>query len=341
MKRYLVTGGAGFIGSNFIQYMLNEYSDIQIVNLDKLTYAGNLDNLKPVAGDGRYSFFQGDVSNRQLLMSLAAEKKFDVIVNFAAETHVDRSIGKPEEFLKTDVFGPFALLETARRYEVGRFVQISTDEVYGPVMEGRATEESALRPSSPYSASKGAGDLLCLAYHTTYGLDAVVTRAANNYGPYQFPEKLIPLFVTNALEDEPLPLYGDGSQVREWLYVEDHCRAIDMVIRNGEAGEIYNIGGHCECENRHIADRILALLKKEPALLKSVEDRPGHDFRYAIDSSKIKALGWEPKVSLEEGLSKTVAWYKKNKEWWRRLKGDEFKQYYKQQYGERLANAKG
>ncbi len=339
MNRLLVTGGAGFIGSNYIFYMLETYSDIQIVNLDKLTYAGNLDNLKSVAGDSRYSFFQGDIADRQLVMSLAAEKKFDAIINFAAETHVDRSINKPDDFLKTDIFGPFALLEAARHHGVKRFVQISTDEVYGPIKQGQAKESYPLKPSSPYSASKSGGDMLTLAYFTTYGLDVVITRAANNYGRYQYPEKFIPLFITNAIENQPLPLYGDGKQVREWLYVDDHCRAIDTVLRKGTAGEIYNVGGYREAYNIDIAKEIVKQLKKPEELIKFVEDRPGHDIRYAVDCSKLNDLGWQPEVDLEEGLAKTVAWYKKNKKWWQKLKRGNFKDYYQKQYGERLSKA--
>ncbi|HOL94896.1 MAG TPA: dTDP-glucose 4,6-dehydratase [bacterium] len=336
MKRILVTGGAGFIGSNFIQYMLETYPDLQVINLDKLTYAGNLENLRAVERDSRYSFFQGDIADRQVVMELLSRKKVDAIVNFAAETHVDRSILRPDDFLKTDIFGVFALLEAARHFSIARFVQISTDEVYGPIPEGAASEASPLAPSSPYSASKGGADLLCHAYFVTYNVPVVVTRAANNYGPYQYPEKFIPLFITNALEDKPLPLYGDGRQVREWLYVTDHCRAIDRVLREGRPGEIYNIGGYSEEQNRVIAETIVELCKKSPELITFVEDRPGHDVRYALDSSKIKALGWEPRVSLEEGLAKTVAWYKKNKDWWKKIKEADFKNYYTAQYGKRL-----
>ena len=340
MKRLLVTGGAGFIGSNFIQYMLRTDESIQIVNLDKLTYAGNLDNLKSVERDNRYSFFQGDIADRQLVMDLVAQKEFDAIVNFAAETHVDRSISRPDDFLRTDIHGTFVLLEAARQYHVSRYLQISTDEVYGPVLEGAMPEASPLYPSSPYSASKGGADLLTHAYHVTYGVHTLVTRSANNYGPFQYPEKLIPLFITNAMEDEPLPLYGDGNQMREWLFVEDQCRAIELVLREGKAGEIYNVGGASGERNRVIADLILEHLKKPAALITHVEDRPGHDFRYSLDSSKIKELGWAPAVQLEEGLARTVAWYKKNKKWWKKIKGDEFKAYYKKQYGERLAQGK-
>jgi dTDP-glucose 4,6-dehydratase len=341
MKRLLITGGAGFIGANFIQYVLNTYEDISVINLDKLTYAGNLENLKSVERDSRYSFFQGDIADRQLVGNLASQKKFDAIINFAAETHVDRSISRPDDFLKTDIYGTFALLETARQYGIERYIQISTDEVYGPAPLDQMTEHSPLFPSSPYSASKGGGDLLCHAYFVTYGIKTIVTRAANNYGPFQYPEKLIPLFITNALENEALPLYGDGNQTREWLYVTDHCRAIDLALREGKPGEIYNIGGYCEERNRVIAEKIVAALKKDMNLITTVEDRPGHDRRYAMDSSKIKTLGWTPRISLEEGLEQTVNWYKKNKEWWKRLKGDEYKAYYKSQYGKRLEEARG
>ncbi len=340
MKRFLITGGAGFIGSNFIQYLLNTYEDIQVINLDKLTYAGNLDNLKSVERDSRYTFFQGDIADRQLIGNLIAQKKFDAIINFAAETHVDRSINRPDDFLKTDIYGTFALLESARQFGVDRYIQISTDEVYGPAPFDSKKEESPLFPSSPYSASKGGGDLLCHAYHVTYGLNTIITRSANNYGPFQYPEKLISLFITNAIENEQLPVYGNGEQIREWIYVEDHCRAIDLVLQKGQAGEIYNIGGYCEEKNIVIAEKILELLKKDKDLIRFVEDRPGHDIRYALDSSKIKELGWKPVVSLEDGLARTVAWYKKNKEWWKKLKGEDFKSYYKSQYGKRLEQVK-
>ncbi len=341
MKRLLVTGGAGFIGSNFIRYMLDVDREIQIVNLDKLTYAGNLENLKSVERDSRYSFFQGDIANRQLVTELLSQKEFDAIINFAAETHVDRSISRPEDFLKTDINGTFSLLEAARQLQIGRYIQISTDEVYGPMPEGYVNEESTLKPSSPYSASKGGGDLLCHAYYTTYGVNAIVTRSANNYGPFQYPEKFIPLFITNALENEPLPLYGDGSQVREWLFVEDQCRAIETVLRHGHPGEVYNVGGYAEERNSVIAEKILTLLKKPMDLIIRIEDRPGHDARYALDCEKIKALGWQPSVSIEEGLSRTVSWYKKNKKWWKKLKDETFKNYYKSHYGKRLEQAKG
>lgn len=340
MKRILVTGGAGFIGSNFIQYMLSTYEDIEILNLDKLTYAGNLDNLCSVQSDPRYTFRQGDIADKSMVQVLLDQIEVDAVVNFAAETHVDRSISKPDEFLRTDIFGTFSLLEAVRNHDIKRFVHISTDEVYGPAIDGEMTEVSALNPSSPYSASKGGGDLMCRAYYTTYGTPVMVTRAANNYGAYQYPEKFIPLFITNALEDQELPLYGDGKQVREWLHVADHCKAVDLVLRRGQAGEFYNIGGFGDEENVSIARRILELTKKDESLLKFVEDRPGHDVRYALDCTKIRELGWEPEMSVDEGLARTVTWYKKNKSWWKKLKNDEFKQYYKNQYGERLANAR-
>ncbi len=341
MSRILVTGGAGFIGSNFIQYLLEAYEDIDVINLDKLTYAGNLDNLKSIERDPRYSFFHGDIGSKQVLMDLLSSKPVDAIVNFAAETHVDRSITKPDEFLKTDIFGAFSLLEAVRQYEIKTFVQISTDEVYGPAYGDHMTEASPLNPSSPYSASKGGADLLCRAYFTTYQAPVKIVRMANNYGPYQYPEKLIPLFITNAMNDQPLPLYGDGSQVREWLYVEDACRAIDLVLNKGEPGEVYNIGGHSEEKNIDIAKAIVTQLKKPEDLITFIDDRPGHDARYAIDCSKLNALGWKPTVDVETGLAQTVNWYKKNKEWWQKLKSGEFQAYYDRHYGERLAKAKG
>ncbi len=340
MQRLLITGGAGFIGANFIQYMLKKYEEIEIVNLDKLTYAGNLENLCGVERDARYSFFQGDIADRHLVNEILSCKEFDTIVNFAAETHVDRSISRPDDFLKTDIFGTFALLEATRQCKVKRYLQISTDEVYGSISKGEFTESSPLTPSSPYSASKGGGDLLCMAYHKTYGLPAIVTRAANNYGAFQHPEKFIPLFVTNAIEDQPLPLYGDGSQVREWLFVEDHCRAIETVLREGKPGEIYNVGGHCEEQNRVIAESIVDQLKKSRDLITYVDDRPGHDIRYALDDSKLRNLGWKPQVALDEGLARTVNWYKKNKDWWKKTKEADYKTYYKNQYEKRFANAK-
>ncbi len=336
MKTILVTGGAGFIGANFIRYMLQTYDDIKIVNLDKLTYAGNLENLRSVERDERYTFFQGDIADRSLVLDIISRQKYYAIVNFAAETHVDRSINRPEDFLHTDVYGTFTLLEIARLKGIEKFIQISTDEVYGPVLHGSKSEDSPLLPSSPYSASKGSADLLCHAYYVTYGLQVMVTRAANNYGPYQYPEKLIPLFITNLMENQPVPIYGDGHQVREWLHVEDHCRAIDRVLQKGKAGKCYNIGGYTEEKNISIAKLLLQILKKPDHLLKFVEDRPGHDFRYSIDSTKIQELGWEPHISLQEGLTQTVNWYKKNKDWWKKLKTGEYKEYYLQQYGKRL-----
>lgn len=341
MKRVLVTGGAGFIGSNFVHYLLQTYPEIQVVNVDKLTYAGNLENLRAIEEDDRYTFVHADISNTQAMGDLFQAFDFDTVVNFAAETHVDRSISNPGDFLNTDIFGTFTLLEMVQKKGGIRYLQISTDEVYGSIPVDSASERSPLSPSSPYSASKGGGDLLTLAYYKTYGVDALVTRAANNYGPYQYPEKLIPLFITNAIDDHPLPLYGDGSQVREWLYVEDHCRGIDTVLREGRAGQIYNIGGYCEEENRVITDEILKQLGKPHSLITRVKDRPGHDTRYSVDDTKLRALGWEPRVSLEEGLARTIAWYQNNEDWWRRLKQADYKEYYQRQYGERLAVASG
>jgi dTDP-glucose 4,6-dehydratase len=341
MKRLLVTGGAGFIGSNFIQYMLGAHEDIEIINLDKLTYAGNLENLKSVETNQRYTFIQGDIADRNLVVEILSSQEFYGIINFAAETHVDRSIAKPDEFLNTDVFGTFSLLEGAVKHKIERYLQISTDEVYGSIPKGEsASESSALNPSSPYSAGKGGGDLLTRAYFTTYHLPTLITRAANNYGPFQYPEKFIPLFVTNAIENEPLPLYGDGSQIREWLYVEDHCRAIDLVLHQGQPGEVYNVGGYCEEENRVIAAKIVEILGKPNSLIQFVEDRPGHDVRYSVDDTKLRSLGWEPQVSIDEGLERTVRWYVDHPGWWRRLKDSEYRQYYRSQYGKRLAGTK-
>lgn len=341
MNRIMVTGGAGFIGSNFIQHLLKTYEDIEILNLDKLTYAGNLDNLKSIERDQRYTFFHGDICDKHVLMDLLSRKPVDCIVNFAAETHVDRSIAKPDDFLKTDMFGAYSLLEAVRQYNIGRFVQISTDEVYGPVAQGRKAEGDALAPSSPYSAGKAGADLLCQAYHTTYDAPVVTVRMANNYGSYQYPEKFIPLFITNALEDQPLPLYGDGMQEREWLYVEDACTAIDIIMRKGGDGETYNIGGEGGMPNIEVAKAILAQLKKPEDLIVHVDDRPGHDIRYALDDSRLQTLGWKRETGIEAGLARTVNWYKKNKEWWKKLKSGDFKSYYKRQYGDRLAKAKG
>lgn len=333
--RILVTGGCGFIGSNFIHYMLERY-EYEIVNLDKLTYAGNLENLKDVEHDQRYTFVKGDIADRVLLGKIF-ERKFDVIVNFAAESHVDRSILDPSDFIKTNVFGTYNLLEMAKEKGVGKFIQISTDEVYGSLgPEGKFTEETPLSPSSPYSASKASADLLAMAYYRTYGLPVIITRCSNNYGPYQFPEKLIPLMITNALEDKELPVYGDGKNIRDWIHVYDHARAIDLVIHRGKAGEIYNIGADNERTNIEIVQMLLDILGKPHSLIRFVKDRPGHDRRYAIEAEKIKReLGFKVQVDFTRGLKETVKWYIENRSWWERIKTGEYTKYYEIMYSKR------
>lgn len=317
----LVTGGAGFIGSNFIRYMLQQHEQVHIVNLDLLTYAGNSENLQEFTNDPRYTFVKGNIGDSQLVDDLIQQYNIDIIVNFAAESHVDRSIRDPRVFVETNVLGTQVLLEAARRHSVAKFVQISTDEVYGSLGDsGAFTELSPLMPNSPYSASKASADLLVRAYYETYGLPAVITRCSNNYGPYQFPEKLIPLMIIRALRDEPLPVYGDGRNVRDWLHVEDHCAAVDLVIRQGRIGEVYNIGGHNEQRNIDIVKRILQMLGKPESLIRFVEDRLGHDYRYAIDPTKLTTeLGWKPKYTFDTGLSATVEWYVNHQEWWEKL----------------------
>ncbi|UTR10560.1 dTDP-glucose 4,6-dehydratase [Evansella sp. LMS18] len=318
----LITGGAGFIGSNFVRYMLNKYSEYKIINLDKLTYAGNLENLTSIKENPNYWFVQGDIIDRGLINSLIKEHTPDALINFAAESHVDRSIEEPDIFIKTNVLGTQTLLHASLQNNVKRFVQISTDEVYGSLGEdGYFTEETPLAPNSPYSASKAAADLLVKSYFETYKMHVNITRCSNNYGPFHFPEKLIPLMVTNALDDKELPVYGDGLHVRDWLHVEDHCRAIDLVLHNGEAGEVYNIGGHNEKKNMDIVKEILRYLNKPETLIKYVEDRKGHDRRYAIDASKIKSqLGWEPFYIFDNGLEETIEWYVNNRQWWEKLR---------------------
>lgn len=333
-SRLLVTGGAGFIGSAFVRRVLERHANASVTVLDKLTYAGNLANLEPVASDPRYTFVRGDIADADLVDRLAAE--VEAIVNFAAESHVDRSIEEPDAFIRTDVYGTFVLLEAARRHEHTRYLQVSTDEVYGHVPEGSSTETDPLKPRSPYSASKAAGDLLVGAYHTTYGLSAVVTRASNNFGPFQYPEKVIPLFITNAIDDEMLPLYGDGLQIRDWLYVDDHCDALETVLVRGEPGQTYNVGGGNELTNLELTRMILEQLGKPMSLVRRVEDRPGHDRRYSVDSSRIRELGWMPAHDFADALSRTVDWYRKNEAWWRPLKSGEYLAYYRRQYGDRL-----
>lgn len=328
--KILITGGAGFIGSNFIRHLLENYND-EIVNLDKLTYAGNPENLKEIENNPNYSFIRGDIGDPEIVNQIVS-RGIDIIVNFAAESHVDRSIEDPAVFLKTNVLGTQVLLEAAQKYRIRKFIQISTDEVYGSLgPTGYFTETSPLAPNSPYSASKAGADLLVRAYHQTYGLPVNITRCSNNYGPYQFPEKLIPLFVTNAMGDKKLPLYGDGRNIRDWIHVKDHCRAIDLVMREGKEGEIYNIGANSERTNLEITREILRILQKPESLISFVRDRPGHDRRYAIDSSKIREeLDWQPQYDFITGLKETVRWYQENTGWWKRIKSGE----YRRKYGE-------
>ncbi|MBR3628322.1 MAG: dTDP-glucose 4,6-dehydratase [Elusimicrobia bacterium] len=321
MKNILVTGGAGFIGSNFVRYMLNKYQDYKIVNLDLLTYAGNIKSLDDIKDNPNYLFVKGDITDNKLVDQIVLDNKIDVIINFAAESHVDRSITNPDIFVKTNVLGTQNLLEVAKKYKTEKFFQISTDEVYGSLGKtGFFTEKTPLSPNSPYSASKASADLLVMAYHHTFGLNVNITRCSNNYGPYQFPEKLIPLFITNALDNKQVPLYGDGLNIRDWLFVEDHCSAIDTVLHKGKNGEIYNVGGNNEKTNKYITDTILKYLGKDSSLIKYVTDRLGHDRRYAIDATKIKEeLGWEPKYKFEQAIEKTIEWYLNNKAWWQPL----------------------
>jgi len=333
--RLLVTGGAGFIGSNFVRMILEHDLVRRVVVLDKLTYAGNLANLEDVAGDPRYRFVHGDITDADVVDELAAE--VEAIVNFAAESHVDRSIEAPRQFIDTDIVGTWVLLEAARRHRHQRYVQVSTDEVYGDVTEGSSREGDPLRPRSPYAASKAGGDLLTLSYVETYGLPASITRASNNFGPYQYPEKVIPLFLTNAIDGEPLPLYGDGLQRRDWVYVLDHCSAIARVLERGEPGAVYNVGSGNEMTNLDLTRRILAELGKPMSLVRHVADRQGHDRRYSLDSSRIRSLGWEPHFSFGEALAMTVRWYLEHPAWWRAIKSGAYRDYYDRQYGARLA----
>jgi dTDP-glucose 4,6-dehydratase len=331
--RILVTGGAGFIGSNYVRHVLATHPADSVVNLDKLTYAGNLENLRDVERDPRYTFVHGDICDGARVRE--AMRGADAVVHFAAETHVDRSNLGADDFLRTNVTGTFTLLEAARELQIGRFLAVSTDEVYGSIAKGAALESDLLNPSNPYSASKAAADLLVRAYWTTHHLPVVITRSSNNFGPYQYPEKVIPLFVTNALEGKPLPLYGDGRNVRDWLYVLDNCAAIDLVLRRGREGEIYNIGGGTEVENIVLTRRILSLLGQPESLIKPVVDRPGHDRRYALDSSKVTALGWTPATGFDAALAATVEWYRTHEPWWKPIKSGTFRQYYQTQYAAR------
>ena len=340
LMNVLVTGGAGFIGSNFVFYMLNKYPDYRVVCLDLLTYAGNLSTLEPVMNNQRFRFVKGDITDKELVANLFKEERFDYVVNFAAESHVDRSIEDPSIFLKTNILGTQVLMDASRAYGVKRFHQVSTDEVYGDLPLDRPdlffTEKTPIHTSSPYSASKAAADLLVQAYNRTFKLPITISRCSNNYGPYQFPEKLIPLMISRALKDDSLPVYGKGENVRDWLYVEDHCAAIDLIIHRGKDGEVYNIGGHNEKTNLEVVKTILKELDKPESLITYVKDRAGHDMRYAIDPSKARSeLGWEPTTSFDEGIKQTIKWYLDNRSWWENIINGDYQKYYTRMYGSR------
>jgi len=336
VRNLLIAGGAGFIGSNFVRYMLEKYAAYSVVVFDKLTYAGNLDNLKGLDGNPRFAFVEGDICDGEAVEQAMAQHDIDAIVNFAAETHVDRSLMSPGSFIQTDVFGTYVLLEAAKEHGVERYHQVSTDEVYGQVLEGSSLETDRLAARSPYSASKAGGDLMVQAYVVSFGVPATLTRGANNIGPYQYPEKVVPLFITNAIDDIPLPLYGDGRQMRDYQYVLDHCEAIDLVMHQGEPGEMYNVGTGVETQNIDMARLILTLLDKPESLIQHVTDRPGHDRRYSLNCDKLKALGWQSAHTFEQALEETVRWYVDNEWWWRKIKsGDYYRQYYERNYGHR------
>ncbi len=339
MKNILVTGGAGFIGANYVLYLLAEYRDYSVIVYDKLTYAGNLDNLLEVSDDPRYQFVKGDICDAETVAETIQKYDVDTIINFAAETHVDRSILDPDAFIKTNVEGTYVLLEAARRFDLLRYHQVSTDEVYGDVASGYSSVESdPVAPRSPYAASKASGDLMSLAFFTTYDLPVTISRGANNIGPYQYPEKVVPLFSTNAIDNLPLPVYGDGKQMRDYQYVGDHCRALDLILHQGNIGEIYNIGTGHEMENLRMIEILLDALDRPASLIQHVTDRPGHDRRYSLDVSKIKSLGWKPQYSQSEAIAKTATWYKNNAWWWRKIKDGDFQAYYETQYGQRLSS---
>ncbi len=343
--KIIVTGGAGFIGGNFVQMMVNKYPEDEIINLDLLTYAGNLETLKPVEDKPNYKFVRGDIADRDFIFDLFERERPDIVVNFAAESHVDRSVSDPESFVRTNVIGTTTLMDACREYGIKRFHQVSTDEVYGDLPLDRPdlyfTETTPIHTSSPYSASKASADCFVLAYHRTYGLPVTISRCSNNYGPYQFPEKLIPLMISRALADEPLPVYGNGANVRDWLHVSDHCEAIDLILRYGREGEIYNIGGHNERSNLEVVKTILHTLDKPESLIKFVSDRPGHDLRYAMDPTKIEnELGWEPHYDFDTGIAQTIQWYLDNEDWWQHILSGEYSNYFNEMYGERLGENK-
>ena len=340
--KILVTGGAGFIGGNFVHYMVNKYPEDEIVNLDLLTYAGNLETLRPVEDKPNYRFVRGDIADRKFIFELFEKEKFDVVINFAAESHVDRSITNPEIFVQTNVLGTTTLLDASNEFGVKRYHQVSTDEVYGDLPLDRPdlffTEETPLHTSSPYSSSKASADLFVMAYHRTFGTPVTISRCSNNYGPYQFPEKFIPLIISRAMNDEKIPVYGEGLNVRDWLHVYDHCVAIDLIVRNGKVGEVYNVGGHNERTNMQIVSTVLSVLGKPMSLIEHVADRKGHDRRYAIDPAKItRELGWNPTYTFETGIPMTIQWYLDNKEWWENIISGEYRQYFEKMYGERLS----
>ncbi|MFC1960110.1 dTDP-glucose 4,6-dehydratase [Chloroflexota bacterium] len=336
MKNILVTGGAGFIGSAFVRYMIETYPDYNIVVLDKLTYAGNLDNLLPVHDNPRYRFEKADIADRPAVERIVKDHQIDTIVNFAAESHVDRSILAPDAFIHTDVVGTYILLDMVRLLGVERMLHVSTDEVYGDVDEGYSVETDTFEPNSPYASSKASAELMARAYHRTYDLDVVITRGSNTFGPYQYPEKLLPLFITEAVDDNPLPVYGDGMQIRDWLYVQDHVTGIDTVLHKGVAGEAYNVAGENEQHNIDLIRMLLRDLDKSEDLLRYVTDRPGHDRRYAMNCDKLRGLGWQRQYTFEAALQETVEWYVNNEWWWRKIKTGEYLEYYKTQYAERL-----
>ena len=339
--KFIVTGGAGFIGGNFMHYMVNKYPEDEFINLDLLTYAGNLETVAPLEGKPNYKFVRGDIADRKFIFDLFEKEKPDIIVNFAAESHVDRSITDPESFVRTNVMGTTTLLDACRTYGIKRYHQVSTDEVYGDLPLDRPdlffTESTPIHTSSPYSSSKAAADLFVLAYHRTYGLPVTISRCSNNYGPYHFPEKLIPLIISRALADEKLPVYGTGENVRDWLYVTDHCSAIDLVVRKGRVGEVYNIGGHNERTNLEVVKTILKVLGKPESLIEFVKDRPGHDLRYAMDPTKIETeLGWKPEYTFDTGIPATIDWYLNNRDWWEHIVSGEYQQYFDKMYGYRM-----